>query len=55
MNELYTMDAELVMNIYAEYEADGGWETYELLDYLAEEMAHDYDRCIEAQEDANDL
>ena len=55
MNELHTMDTDELMSIYTEYEMDGGWETYELLDYLTEEMARDYDRCMEAQEYANDL
>lgn len=34
MNDLISMDLEEVMIAYAEYEADGGWETYEMLDEL---------------------
>lgn len=34
MNDLITMDLDEVMAIYAQYEADGGIETYEMLDEL---------------------
>ena len=34
MNDLISMDLEEVMIAYAQYEADGGIETYEMLDEL---------------------
>lgn len=52
MNDLISMDLDEVMIAYAEYEADGGWETYEMLDYL---LIEQYNMDMAAQEFANDL